>query len=303
MTTVASTSASASPRDRPAAGRRFIQSHPLLSYFSLTFAVSWAGVLVAVAADGFPASPDTYDALLPGAILAMLAGPPVAGILLTTLIDGRAGLREMLTRLLRWRLDARWYGVALLTAPLATAAVLLALSPLSPEVRPGILATSDRTSRLLLGIGAALGAGFFEEIGWTGFALPRLGARHGVLGAGLRLGFVWGAWHLLVNVWASRTYMGEVPALLFLTAGLFSTLLVYRVAMVWVYDRTGSLFVAMLMHASLTACTIILNPLTTGAALLTYDVVLAAALWIVVAAVAMANGGHLSRQPLPKRAG
>ena len=67
--------------------------------------------------------------------------------------------------------------------------------------------------------------------------------------------------------------MGDVPAVVFLTAGLFSTLLVYRVAMVWVYDRTRSLLVAMLMHASLTACTIILNPLTTGTALLTYRAV------------------------------
>jgi hypothetical protein len=59
--------------------------------------------------------------------------------------------------------------------------------------------------------------------------------------------------------------------------------------------------VAMLMHASLTASQLILSPLATGVALLTYGLILAAALWVVVAAVAVAQGGHLSRVPLRRR--
>ena len=69
----------------------------------------------------------------------------------------------------------------------------------------------------------------------------------------------------------------------------------FRVFMVWVYDRTGSLLVAILMHASLLACTIICAPAATGVAFLVYSFAVAAALWIVVAAVAVANGGKLSR--------
>jgi hypothetical protein len=42
-------------------------------------------------------------------------------------------------------------------------------------------------------------------------------------------------------------------------------------------------------------------PLATGVALVTYDLVWAAVLWVVVGAVAVANGGHLSRQPPPQR--
>jgi uncharacterized protein len=56
--------------------------------------------------------------------------------------------------------------------------------------------------------------------------------------------------------------------------------------MVWVYDRTGSLLVAMLMHASLTACTLILSTSATGLAFLTYGLVVAVAQWGLVAAVA-----------------
>jgi membrane protease YdiL (CAAX protease family) len=66
--------------------------------------------------------------------------------------------------------------------------------------------------------------------------------------------------------------------------------------MVWVYDRTGSLLVAMLMHFSYTASTIILEPLAiSGVPLLIYDLVSAAMVWAVVAAVAVANGGRLER--------
>ena len=74
----------------------------------------------------------------------------------------------------------------------------------------------------------------------------------------------------------------------------------YRVLMMWVYDRTGSLLVAMLMHAGLSASTLILRPVTTGMPHLTWKVVLAAALWIAVASVAMIGGGRISRRGLPK---
>ncbi len=71
----------------------------------------------------------------------------------------------------------------------------------------------------------------------------------------------------------------------------------YRVLMVWVYDRTGSLLVAMLMHVSLLASTLIFLPLAiSGATLLTYCLALDAAMWVVV--VTVARGGQLSRKPL-----
>ena len=241
------------------------------------------------------------------ALLAMLAGPSVAGILLTGLVYGRAGLRNLLARMTRWRASARWYAVALLTAPLLMTATLFALSLTSSEFLPGIFTTDDKASLLLFGIAVGLGAGFLEELGWTGFAVPTLlRLRYGVLTTGLIVGVLWGAWHFLVNFWASGSSSGELSLALFLPPVLFNLLVgvlpAYRVLMVWVYDRTGSLLVAMLMHASLTASTLILGPLAvSGVALLTWNLVLAAALWVVVAAVAVANGGQLSRQPLRRR--
>src|SRR5215208_7044314 len=122
--------------------RAFIRSHPVLSFFALVFAISWGGVLTVVGPGGIPATnKEQFETLFPIALLAMVAGPSVAGILLTGLLYGRAGLREFGSRLLKWRVGARWYAVALLTAPLVFTAVSLALSLLSPEFLPGIFAS------------------------------------------------------------------------------------------------------------------------------------------------------------------
>jgi membrane protease YdiL (CAAX protease family) len=278
----------------------FTKRHPVPTYFALTFAISWGGVLIVVGPGGIPGIPEENQALFPFAYLAMLAGPSVAGILLTVLVHGRAGFREFRSRLLRWRVGARWYAIALLTAPLVVTAVLLALSLANPIFLPGIYTSDDKTSILLFGLAVGLGAGVFEELGWTGFAQPALGRRYGVLATGLIIGSLWGAWHFLVNVWASSLSAGALALPLYLSGilvGLLAgTLPAFRVLMVWVYECTGSLLVATLMHLSLTASLLILRPpAISGLSLLTYDLVLAAALWVVAATLAVA--GQLSRQP------
>jgi uncharacterized protein len=158
---------------------------------------------------------------------------------------------------------------------------------------------------VLTSVVAGLIGGFFEELGWTGFAVPRMRLRYGVLATGLVVGVLWGAWHLLQILWVGGTYSGGLPLVLFLTLYFFSgvaQLTAFRVLMVWVYDRTGSLLVAILMHTSLIVGTIfIFTPLTTGVSFLTYTWVLAAALWVAVGAVAVANGGHLLRQSLRRQ--
>jgi len=286
--------------------KAFINRHPLMSYFAPTFAISWGGILIMVGPGGTSGTTWQSDPLLPFMGLAMLAGPSVAGILLTSLLYGKAGLREFGSRLLRWRVGARWYAVALLTAPLLFMAILLALSLLSPEFLPGIFASDEKATLVLVGIAVGLGAGFLEELGWTGFAVPTLlRGRHGVLSTALIVGVLWAAWHFLTNgFWASGTTSGALSLAILLSGGLFAVgvLPAYRVLMVWVYDRSGgSLLVAMLMHASLTASMLILGTLATGVPVLTYTLVLAAVLWVLVAAVAVVGGGHIARQPLRRR--
>jgi membrane protease YdiL (CAAX protease family) len=273
----------------------FIKGHPVLSYFALVFAISWGGGLIVVGPGAFLGTKETSGMLFLLVVLVALAGPSVAGILLTGLVDGRAGLSEFRSRLLKWRVGVRWYAVALLTAPLLYVAVLLALSLISPKFLPGIFTTSDKASLLLIGIVVGLVVGFFEELGWTGFAIPRMRQRYGILSTGLILGLLWGVWHY--PLFSASGTPSVALALAIVLVRLFTWLPAYRVLMVWVYDRTGSLLVAMLMHASLSASMFILAPLVTGVAIVTSVLVWAAVLWVVVGAVALAQGGHLSRQP------
>ena len=283
--------------------RAFIRTHPVLTYFALTFTISWGGVLLVI---GGPAGMTGMKAqdnpLFPFAVLAMVAGPGVTAILLTGLIDGRPGLREFRSRLLKWRVGARWYAVALLAAPLLQTAITLTLALFSAEFLPAIAVTNDKAALLLLGLVVGLTAGLFEEIGWTGLAIPRLKLHYGVLTTGLIVGVLWSAWHVLVVRWGIGDRAGPIPLALFMVVDGLAGLPAFRVLMVWVYDRTDSLFVSMLMHVSITACTLILTPQTTGIPLLAYGLAFAAAVWIVVATVAVAKRRQLSREPLPRRA-
>ncbi len=115
--------------------RAFIKQHAVLTFYILVFALTWGLTLIiggpgALLGTGVGlASP--ADLLGPFAVLAWLAGespPALAGILVTGIISGRAGLRDLRSRLFRWRVSVRWYAVALLTAPLLMTAILFALS-------------------------------------------------------------------------------------------------------------------------------------------------------------------------------
>jgi len=283
--------------------KAFTKRHPMLTYFALAFAISWGSVLLVIGGpSGIPATPEQADMLFPVVLLAMLVGPSVAGILLTGLVHGRAGLRELLSRLLRWRVGARWYAVALLATPLLVTATLFALLPTSPVFLPGIFASDDKASVLLVGIAVGLVVGILEELGWTGFAIPELRLHYSVLTTGLIVGVLWGAWHFILAFWSSGSSSGALSLPLFLPWVLYNVgvLPANRVLMVWVYDRTESLLVAMLMHVSLTGgLAMILMPLAiSGVPLFTWYLVLTAAQWVVVAAVAVANRGRLTRQSL-----
>jgi membrane protease YdiL (CAAX protease family) len=282
------------------------KNHPVVTYYALTFAISWGGILLLVGGPGgIPGSIEQVERMMPLVLVALFAGPSVAGLLTTGLVSGRAGMRELLLRLLRWRVRARWYVAALLLAPFLVTTVLLALSLLSPGFIPGIVTTDNKIALLLFGIGwGLLGGGLVEELGWTGFAVPRLRLRYTAFTTALIVGLLHGTWHFLIAFWAGGSFSGgQWTAYLLGTLFFYlGALPAYRVLMVWVYDRTASLLVAMLMHASLSASTLVLQPPLTGAPFLTWNLALTAILWVVVAAVALTNGGQVSRQPLGQRA-
>jgi uncharacterized protein len=253
--------------------------HPIVTYYGLVFAISWGLGLIVLGPETFVGSKPISRAQLPLLYVVALAGPSVAGLLSIGLVRGRAGMRDLLSRLLRWRVSPRWYAVALLTAPLLTTVTLLALSLISPNFLPAIMGSGDKMRLLVFGIAVALIVPFGEELGWTGFAIPQLMHRYGVVATGLIVGLLWGVWHFPL-------FVGSVPSILYLAVLLFSWLPPYRVLMVWVYDHTESLLVAMLMHMVIVFGSLVLIPTTTTPSeIAVIDLVFAAGLWLLVAAV------------------
>ena len=262
-----------------------LRGHPVTAYFALTFAISWGAVLLIIGGPGaIPGSNAQTNPLFPFVYLAMLAGPTLAGFAMTLLIDGRRGMGPFAARLTRWRVAPRFYGIALATAPVLVASVLLLLSSYSRRYLPELFVTDDTMRLVSFGLVIGLGAGFFEELGWTGFAIRHLRRRHSIFRAGLILGVVWGLWHTLVVAWGIGAAAGSVPLAVFVPLDLLSFLPAYRVLMVWVYDLTDSLLLLMLMHASLTASMLILESRhLEGGPLLTYLLLVTGAMWLVVA--------------------
>ncbi len=265
-----------------------IKKHPLLAYYLLTFTLSWCGFVLVLGPQSLANTDWQAEGAFLSAVMVMLAGPSIAGLLLTGLVDGSAGYRDLSSRLRKWRVGIRWYVIAMLPAPIVAAGVMFALSLTSP-----LFIADNKTAVVLGGLGAAVTT-ILEEIGWTGFVVPRLRRRHSVPMTGLIVGTLWGLWHLLQQISVSGTYAGGIPLFSFLVLSVFAavaSLTAYRVLMVWVYDRTGSLLVTTLMHGMLTASTIFwFAPIATGAAFLADVWLVAIVMWLGVGAVAIAEG-------------
>jgi membrane protease YdiL (CAAX protease family) len=274
-----------------------IKRHSTLIYFALVFVISWGGGFLILGPRGFPLNPAEFENLGAALYAANLAGPCLAGLLLTGMVYGRPGLHDLLARLLRWRVNPRWYTLALLPALVAAATALL-MSLVSADFRPASLDSDDKTGILMRALGPAILVGFFEEIGWTGFAAPHLRARHSILTTGLAVGVVWGAWHFPL-FWEGDSFSATLPFAILLIR-LFAWLPPFRVLLVWVHDRTRSLPVVMMMHAAVSFVAIALPPETlTGGRLLTSLLVSAATVWLLLAAVGVANRWRLSSQSAP----
>ncbi len=265
--------------------RNFIEKHAVWFYFALTIAITWGGILLVIGMDGILGRAAVPQGQMPLLYMAVLLGPSLAGLLMTAWLDGKTGLRSLFSRLGKWQVGLSWYAFALLTAPVIITILLFLLSRVSPAYEPAIFNAGGSGGLLLTGIVMGLAVGFFEELGWTGFALPRLREKYGLLATGSILGFFWGLWHLPLFT-ASLKSSGAVPPALYLCVLLFSFLPAYRVLMAWLYERTGSLLLALLMHAPLSASQLILIPVgLAGEQLVVYNLAFTAVLWLVAVVV------------------
>ena len=262
-----------------------VERHPLVSYFVIAYGITWGSILTFLASRGFQlTSLQIQDASILFVIIfvGMLLGPSTSSLVLTATLEGRSGLRELWLRIRRWQVGLPWYAVALLTVPILTLIIFSVLSVfVSPVYVPNF--------RIVLGV-AGLLAGSFEEIGWTGFATPRLLSqnRNDPVKAGFFLGVLWAFWHMLADFSGNFRSLGITGWVAWFVIYWILPLTAYRILMTWVYSRTQSVLLAQLMHASYTGWLIVLSPGTPNTDLL-WEAIFAVILWVLVGIVAISQ--------------
>lgn len=278
-----------------------ISKHAVMLFFLLTILITWGGIFSVIGLGGILGTETIPEERMPILYLATLLGPSLAGILMTALIDGKQGFRSLADRMFKRKVGMHWYIAVLVSAPILITIILLMLSSISPNFSPALAAAENKTSLLFTGAVMGLAVGFFEELGWTGFAIPKLRLHFSSLATGIITGLVWGAWHFPLFA-ASASASGGIPPVIYISVMLFSFLPAYRVLMVWVYEQSGSLLLAMLMHAPLSASQLVLiPPALAGKQLVTYNLVFTGILWGITAVIAIFSNGELVRAQNPNQ--
>jgi CAAX protease family protein len=261
----------------------------LLGFFSLTYAVAWTCWFAAAAVSGGTGSAGPALATLrtPLFYLGTFA-PSLVALGLTARGGGRAGAQALLDRVFETRVPARWY----VFAAGYVAAIKLTVA-LVHRVATGAWPTFGDTAWyvMLAAVAVSTPVQAGEEIGWRGYALPRLATRFGLGPASVILGLIWACWHLpLFFIPGTDTTGQSFPLYLLQVIAL-------SVAIGWLYGQTkGSLLLVMLMHAAANNTKDIVPSAVRGAAnALAWSTSLVA--WLTVILLWICAGIFLARMP------
>jgi membrane protease YdiL (CAAX protease family) len=205
-----------------------IKQHALAVFCALTVALTFATTLLP----------------LPGEVIPVVIVfiPALMAISLTALSEGKAGVRSRLGKLAQWRIEPKWIAIAVmlgLVVRLSMSLIALGLGMITTiQLRPG------RPASFVL-----LAVVFFvfaipEELGWRGYALPRLLKLHSPITAGLIVGMLWGSLHLaLLLPGMINEGVQPLPTLIALVGG--------SVLFTWLYvNSSGNILVTTLFHAA-----------------------------------------------------
>ena len=285
--------ATAEPHALTSGIQALIRRHPVVAYLLMVFTGLWLSLLpvLFLNAATWP-FPFPFDMI--GGIL-VFALPP---LLVTAIADGRAGVRDLLTRALRWRVGLRWYALALLGLPVGMfliAATFLGAAPLQSLVAKWPLVFTVFLPKVLY---ALVTIQLFEELGWTGFVQQRLQQRHGALRASLLVALAFALIHFptyLIGAPITGEQVLRVLVQMMPISIVFGMIL--RVLATGMYNGSGrSVLVVALLHAVLNTVSI--------SKLASEFVPQSAAMWLPLAAVvvlavlgAVATRGRLAHRP------
>jgi len=212
-----------------------VRKYPTATFFALTYILSWGGGLIT---DAVWEVTQSVPLTLPFLILSL--APLSAVLIVSALIGGKGAILVLLRKLTIWRVGWRWYLVAFLLQPVLNLGAIY-LNVLLGAPAPTAAAFS--TWPALLGAFALrlvnpLDGPMLEELGWRGFAQPRLQKRFSPLTANLILAALVTIWHFQYIPTGDYKWI-YIPATMAVT-------ILYG----WVYNATGgSVFMTLMMHA------------------------------------------------------
>ena len=224
----------------------WLRQHRVLAYFILTLAISWSIEMPLVAsAQGWITAP------IPFAIhyLASL-GPLLAALIMTWATGGSNGLKELWGRITKWRVGSTGVTFAFLSPVGLFVLATVVVWELSGGEWPNLQRLTEINYLPNLGIGALIlwlaTFGFGEEIGWRGYALPRLQRDHNALSATLILGVMWVVWHV-----PAFFYLDTYVNLGLAVFPMFALgVLAGAIVLTWLYNTTnGSVLMVAIWHS------------------------------------------------------
>ena len=217
-----------------------MKKYPVFWFYVLAFAISWLGWLPMVAASRGVSlfQHPAFQVLL----ILPAVGPTLAAVIIQRVLVGKAGTVSWFRSLWRWKVGVLWL-VAAITLP-----AILHLAASFAAWTFGLPFSSETAGEKTVGLALsafviALISNPWEEVGWRGFALPRLQARHTAFSATLIVGTLWALWHLPLFFWADNP-MSKYPFVVWFI-GTVAVAFIYT----WLYNSTqGSVLVVALYH-------------------------------------------------------
>lgn len=215
----------------------------LVAFYLLAFLLSWSWVIPLAVGGETITQGDGWPTHFPA-----LAGPLIAAVAVTAWRAGRAGITDLLRRMVAWRAGWRvWLAAASPALFLLVGLMVLIVSgePLPAPADFGLFSGLPAIGVVGVFLLITVVNGFGEETGWRGFALPHLQRRFHPLVATMVLAALWALWHTpYFFVLASYQDLGPVQVVPFvLGIGLGA------VVLTWIYNRSnGSILLPVVWH-------------------------------------------------------
>lgn len=235
------TAIGARPRETRGGSRLNVKA--LVAFFALAYALSWSWAIPLAAAHLVVRRGEGWPTHYP-----MLLAPAIAAVVVTAWTMGRPGVRDLLARIVRWRVPLRWWLAAL--SPAAFLGLALIAMAAAGQTLPSAADFGQFSGTPAIGlVGVLLLITFVgalgEETGWRGYALPQLQLRFSPLTSSLILAVLWFGWHLpqFLVVAAYRDFRPVQYV------GMFLGLTCGAVVLTWLYNRSGgSILLVIVWH-------------------------------------------------------